>query len=88
MVSLFTKPNCQPCRAMKRKLDAEGVEYRELSITDEENLAAVKELGFLAVPVLLVGDQAVQGFRPDVVDRLAAIAALDAMVPVAEEVAA
>lgn len=73
LVNLFTKPNCQPCRAMKRKLQERGVEYRELSVEVDENLAKVKELGFLQVPVLLLEDgSAVSGFRPDVIDTIAA----------------
>lgn len=58
---------------MKRKLQERGVEYRELSVEVDENLAKVKELGFLQVPVLILEDgTAVSGFRPDVIDGLAA----------------
>ena len=75
MVVLFSKPACQPCRAMKRKLVECGVEFVELSVVEDVNLVRVKELGFLQVPVLVLPDgSAVGGFRPDVVEGLVGVA--------------
>lgn len=72
MVRLYTKSNCQPCRMSKLKLESLGIPFEELSVeADEANLAAVKELGFLAVPVLVLEDgSAVSGYRPDVITGL------------------
>lgn len=73
MVKLLTKPNCQPCRAMKRRLTEKNIEFQELSVTEDSNLALAKELGFLQVPVLVLEDgTAVGGYRPDVIDKLVA----------------
>jgi len=73
VVRLITKPSCQPCRAMKKKLIESNVEFEELSVMVEDNLALAKELGFLQVPVLILEDgSAFGGFRPDLVNALAA----------------
>lgn len=73
MVKLLTKPNCQPCRAVKRRLVEKNIEFQELSVTEDGNLALAKELGFLQVPVLILEDgTAVGGYRPDVIDKLVA----------------
>jgi glutaredoxin-like protein NrdH len=73
MVKLLTKPNCQPCRAVKRRLAEKNIEFQELSVTEDGNLALAKELGFLQVPVLILEDgTAVGGYRPDVIDKLVA----------------
>jgi len=72
MVQLLTKPNCQPCKAMKRKLLEKNVSFNELSVTVNENMALAKELGFLQVPVIILEDgSAFGGYRPDVVEGIA-----------------
>jgi glutaredoxin-like protein NrdH len=72
MVQLLTKPNCQPCRAMKRKLLEQNVSFNELSVTVNENMVLAKELGFLQVPVIILEDgSAFGGYRPDVVEAVA-----------------
>jgi glutaredoxin-like protein NrdH len=55
-VVLYSKPNCQPCRMTKRKLDAAGIYYTEVDVTtDETALAYVKEtLGYTGAPVVYV----------------------------------
>lgn len=72
IVTLYSKPNCQPCRATKRWLDKNDVLYTEKDVTqDPMDAAAVRELGYVGVPVLLVstGDPETeihwQGFHPD-----------------------
>lgn len=58
---------------MKRRLSEKNIEFQELSVTEEDNLALAKELGFLQVPVLVLEDgTAVGGYRPDVIDTLMA----------------
>lgn len=73
MVTVFVKPNCQPCKLTKRKLDEMGVEYETRDITEDgEALITVKNLGYLAAPVILteIGDHW-GGFRPDLISALA-----------------
>ena len=55
-------------------MDRLGVKYVEEDATDAGNLAAFKELGFLAAPVVAVGesrDDMWSGFRPDKINELA-----------------
>ena len=72
IVTLYTKPNCQPCKATKRWLDKNDVVYTVKDVTqDPADLAAVKELGYDGVPVTIVhlGDNETElhwhGFHPD-----------------------
>lgn len=72
IITLYTSPGCQPCKATKRWLDKHDVEYTIKDVTeDPADLAAVKELGYNAAPVIIVstGDPEVeihwQGFHPD-----------------------
>ena len=53
-ITLYTKPNCQPCRMTKRKLA--GTEYTEVDVTeDPAALAYVKDtLGYTGAPVVYV----------------------------------
>ena len=54
-ITLYTSPGCQPCMAIKRWFKKKGVEYTEKDVTlDPMDLAAVKELGYLKAPVVIV----------------------------------
>ena len=68
-VTLYTKPNCQPCRATKKWLDRRGIQYREVDITTSpDDLKAAQSLGFMQSPVVVVGtwsDDAWSGFDTD-----------------------
>lgn len=73
-VSVYTKDRCVQCDMTKRLMKQLGVEFIEEDAMDEGNLAAFKELGFLAAPVVAVGesrDDMWSGFQPD---RIRAIA--------------
>ena len=70
---IYTKPDCQPCRMTKRKLDAAGIYYTEVDVTkDETALAYVKSLGYTGAPVVYVsateGDHHWYGLRKDLLD--------------------
>jgi len=72
IISVYTSPGCQPCKATKRWLDREGVEYFTIDVSQNQaDLAAIKELGYKAAPVVIVstGDPEIeihwQGFHPD-----------------------
>lgn len=53
-VTVYTKPNCQPCRATKRWLDERGIDFTEADATEPGNLAAITALGHLQAPVVVV----------------------------------
>ena len=71
-ITLYTQPNCQPCKATKRWLDKRGIEYGTVDLTTSPaDMEAVKSLGYAAAPVVVVSgrtpetDLHWQGFHPD-----------------------
>ena len=72
---IYTKPNCQPCRMTKRKLDAAGIYYTEVDVTaDETALGYIKDtLGYTGAPVVFVstieGDYHWYGLRADLLNQ-------------------
>lgn len=74
-VVLYSKPNCQPCRMTKRKLDAANIYYTEVDVTqDPTALHYVKEiLGYTGAPVVYVstleGDVHWYGLDVDRIER-------------------
>lgn len=74
VVRVYTKDRCVQCEMTKRLMKAKGIEYIEEDAMDEGNLLAFKELGFLAAPVVAVGesrDDMWSGFRPDRINEIA-----------------
>ena len=67
---VYSRPNCQPCKATIRKLDKLGADYRKVDVTEEpEALAAIKELGYLEAPVVVVGDDHWSGYKPHHIEQ-------------------
>lgn len=51
-VTLYTKPGCMPCRAIKKRFDAACVDYTIRDVTeDPDAAAAVRAMGYNGVPV-------------------------------------
>ena len=71
-IIVYSKPNCMQCDFTKKYLEDKGVSYEVKDIFEsEEALNEVKELGFSSVPVISVeGQEAFNGFRPDLLDQL------------------
>ena len=68
MVTVYSKPNCIPCNFTKKYLKDNGIEYRDIDVTqDEEAFNELKMNGYQGVPVVAVGtlDNSWNGFRPD-----------------------
>ena len=72
----FSKPDCRQCDATTSAFDKKGVNVLEIDVTeDPEALSALKELNYLAAPVVAalgrnaLGERVVvdmwPGFRPD-----------------------
>jgi len=58
-ITVFTKPGCQPCKAVKRWLDQKGVAFDAVDVAESpEGLEQVRALGYDGVPVTLVRDEA------------------------------
>lgn len=71
-IVIYSKPNCMQCNFTKKYLDDKGVTYEIKDIFESEQaLAEVQQLGFSSVPVILAdGEEAFNGFRPDLLDQL------------------
>jgi len=70
---VYTKPDCQPCRMTKRKLDSAGIYYTTVDVTqDPAALEFVKALGYTGAPVVYVsaieGDTHWYGLRKDLIE--------------------
>lgn len=68
-VTVYSKPDCQPCTLTKRVLAKAGIPYVEKPATDR--LEEFKDRGFVSSPVVIVTDEsgrelhAWSGFRLD-----------------------
>ena len=72
MVTVYTKPACVQCNATYKALDKQGVEYRVVDISvDDEAREYVMALGYLQAPVVVTGSDHWSGFRPDRIKALA-----------------
>jgi len=72
-VTVYTKPSCVQCTATYRALNAKGIEFEIFDVSiDDKALQAVKDLGYLQAPVVMVDGEHWSGFRPDKIDELAA----------------
>jgi len=73
-ITVYTQPNCQPCKATKRWLDKRDIQFQETDVTKPENAndaEAIRALGFKEAPVVIVStgdpetDLMRSGFIPD-----------------------
>lgn len=74
-VTVWTKPDCVQCRAVKRRLDEAHVPYTERDITAPENerdLAYFKGIGLSSAPITEHGAKAVPGYIPARIDEIIA----------------
>lgn len=70
-IIVYSKPACVQCTATTRALDRQGLDYRVIDIsTDDDALATVQGLGYRQVPVVVAGDAHWAGFRPDMIGTL------------------
>ena len=72
-VTVYSKPACVQCTATTRALDAKGIAYTLVDLT-QDAVAMAQELamGYRQAPVVIAGEQHWTGFRPDMIGRLAA----------------
>ena len=72
-VTVYSKPACVQCTATTRALDAKGIAYTLVDLTqDVVAMAQVLAMGYRQAPVVIAGEQHWTGFRPDMIGRLAA----------------
>lgn len=71
-ITVYSKPACVQCTATTRALEARGLDYRVIDLTEDEvAMTRVSELGYRQVPVVIAGEDHWAGFRPDLIGRLA-----------------
>lgn len=85
-ITVYTKPDCVQCDRTKAWLDSTEPnrgnmkgKYKVVDITEDlQALAAVKELGYMSAPVVIVNDNGDThdekhwyGFRPDLLKEFA-----------------
>ena len=71
-IDLYSLPGCVQCKLTAKKLEREGLEYQLVDMTEPDNLAHAKSLGYLQAPVVIYGDEHWSGYRPDLIDQIAA----------------
>ena len=56
-ITIYSRPSCQPCKQIKRWWNTKGVTYQEVNVEDSAaDRAAIKELGYDGVPVIVVSN--------------------------------
>lgn len=71
-IIVYSKPACVQCTATTRALDAKGISYDVIDLSqDDTALNRVTELGYRQAPVVMAGDAHWSGFRPDMIAQLA-----------------
>lgn len=71
-IIVYSKPACVQCTATTRALDARGLSYDVIDLTeDDQAMARVTALGYRQAPVVIAGESHWAGFRPDMIGRLA-----------------
>ena len=71
-ITVYSKPACVQCTATTRALDARGLSYDVIDLTeDAQAMERVTALGYRQAPVVIAGEAHWAGFRPDMIGRLA-----------------
>ncbi|TBN41116.1 glutaredoxin-like protein NrdH [Paracoccus subflavus] len=71
-IIVYSKPACVQCTATTRALDARGLSYDVIDLTeDDQAMERVTALGYRQAPVVIAGDAHWAGFRPDMIGQLA-----------------
>ncbi|WP_139491362.1 5'-methylthioadenosine/adenosylhomocysteine nucleosidase [Brevibacillus dissolubilis] len=70
-VIVYSAKGCIDCDLVKKALDAEGIAYEVRDVmSSPEHQEAVEKLGFMGIPVTVVGDKAVKGYQPEALKEL------------------
>jgi glutaredoxin-like protein NrdH len=78
-ITVYTRTVCQPCKATKRKLAKHHLAYTEINVDETEGAAEfLRAGGYTEAPVVITSDgDEWTGFRPDLIEALAAQAAAE-----------
>ncbi|MBO9452198.1 glutaredoxin-like protein NrdH [Tropicibacter sp. R16_0] len=71
-ITVYSKPACVQCTATTRALDAKGITYDVVDLTEDDTaMSHVTDLGYRQAPVVVAGTEHWSGFRPDMIAQLA-----------------
>lgn len=63
-ISVYSTPNCPQCRMTKKILSEAAIPFIDVDLSqDAEAMAMVKELGYVAAPVVITDTAHWSGFR-------------------------
>ncbi|GGE21246.1 ribonucleoside-diphosphate reductase class Ib glutaredoxin subunit [Gemmobacter megaterium] len=70
-ITVYSKPACVQCTATTRALDARGLSYSVIDLTeDTDAMEMVMSMGYRQAPVVVAGAAHWAGFRPDMIGQL------------------
>lgn len=70
-ITLYSATKCSHCKQAKTYLKQKGVAFMELNVqTNVRAAKALQKLGSRGVPVILIGDQRIDGFNKSKLDKL------------------
>lgn len=70
-VTIFTSSTCPHCKTAKDYLKEKGVEFEERNVqNDPEARKELIQKGYMGVPVIVVGDEEIQGFDKQRLEEL------------------
>lgn len=65
-VIVYSSEGCVECDKVKQMLSDEGITFEVRDVLEsEEYQQEVEKLGFMGIPVTVVGDKAVKGMTPE-----------------------
>lgn len=72
MIKVYTTETCPYCVMVKKYLQAKGIEYEEIDVTNdpETRQQLLDKTGVMSVPVTTDGENFVVGFRPGQLAKL------------------
>ncbi|WP_428911446.1 glutaredoxin family protein [Niallia sp. Krafla_26] len=73
-VIVYSTEDCVECGMVKKMLTEENIPFEVRDVLkNEEYQEEVEKFGFLGVPVTVIGDRAVKGFNPEVIELIQSI---------------
>lgn len=73
MIKVYTTPDCMQCDQTKKFLDRNNLPYDVIDLTQHpEAMSMVKEMGYMAAPVVIADRDHWSGFRFDKLKDLVA----------------
>lgn len=73
-VIVYSTQGCVECEFVKKMLEEKNIPFEVRDVLSrEEYQQEVEKFGFLGVPVTVVGEKAVKGFNPELIDLIESI---------------